>query len=201
MGKKKSGKKKKSAKKKGGGDNPNAPENVAKRAELEAAHLRKSIAQRTQMVRQESFKSFELKNDLEDLTEKAESQQNDAHDVVIDLERQYKIMEAKLSSRIQELEDKCAVLQETLETTQTDLERTKTEAKETVTKKDRQIKTLTQRIELMEESYEGVLLEALDSMASKVEQARDKWELESYLVQQKNKDTLLDFGLSHSVTI
>ena len=37
--------------------------------------------------------------------------------------------------------------------------------------------------------------------ASRVEQARDKWEIESYMVQQRNKDALLDFGLSHSVAI
>ena len=29
--------------------------------------------------------------------------------------------------------------------------------------------------------------EALDAMASRVEQARDKWEVESYVVQQRNK--------------
>lgn len=40
--------------------------------------------------------------------------------------------------------------------------------------------------------------EALDAMASKVETARDKWELESYVVQQRNKDVLMEFGLSHA---
>ena len=50
-------------------------------------------------------------------------------------------------------------------------------------------------------SYEGILTEALDQMAAKVEQARDKWEMESYMVQRRNKDALLDFGLSHSVAI
>ena len=34
-------------------------------------------------------------------------------------------------------------------------------------------------------------------MASKVETARDKWEVESYVVQQRNKDALMEFGLSH----
>ena len=50
-------------------------------------------------------------------------------------------------------------------------------------------------------SYEGILTEALDQMAAKVAQARDKWEMESYMVQRRNKDALLDFGLSHSVAI
>lgn len=39
--------------------------------------------------------------------------------------------------------------------------------------------------------------EALDAMASKVEAARDKWEVESYVVQQRNKEMLMEFGLSH----
>jgi hypothetical protein len=34
-------------------------------------------------------------------------------------------------------------------------------------------------------------------MASKVEAARDKWEVESYVVQQRNKEMLMEFGLSH----
>lgn len=50
-------------------------------------------------------------------------------------------------------------------------------------------------------SYEGILINALDSMAERIEAARDKWEIESFMVQQRNKDALLDFGLSHSVVI
>eukprot|EP00040_Diaphanoeca_grandis_P041037 m.5628 g.5628 ORF g.5628 m.5628 type:complete len:54 (+) comp4553_c0_seq1:301-462(+) len=53
----------------------------------------------------------------------------------------------------------------------------------------------------MESSYENILNEALEAMADKVDQARDKWEMESYIVQRRNKDALLDFGLSHSVSI
>ena len=49
--------------------------------------------------------------------------------------------------------------------------------------------------------YMNILIDALDTMADHIEQARDKWEIESFLVQQRNKDALLDFGLSHSVVI
>lgn len=46
-------------------------------------------------------------------------------------------------------------------------------------------------------AYERVLVEALDSLIDKVETTKTKWEGESVAIQEKNKKTLLEFGLHH----
>ena len=89
------------------------------------------------------------------------------------------------------------MLQDQLDTTRQTLTETRTQADKTIREKNDMIAQLTQRIQSMETSYESVLNEALDAMASKVEAARDKWEVESYVVQQRNKEMLMEFGLSH----
>ena len=46
-------------------------------------------------------------------------------------------------------------------------------------------------------AYERVLVESLDSLISKIEVTKTKWEGESVAIQEKNKKTLLEFGLNH----
>ena len=42
----------------------------------------------------------------------------------------------------------------------------------------------------------SLLQDAFDRMASKVEDARSKWETESSEIQERNKQLLLEFGLN-----
>ena len=64
------------------------------------------------------------------------------------------------------------MLKEELSTTREELRETKERAEATELEKNEMISTLTHRIESMESSYEHVLNDALDAMASKVRLAK-----------------------------
>ena len=63
--------------------------------------------------------------------------------------------------------------------------------------KNARILDLETRIDGMEGAYERVLTEALDSLIEKIEVRKTDWECESLVIQEKNKKTLLEFGLNH----
>eukprot|EP01147_Barroeca_monosierra_P008821 gene8821-7780_t len=132
----------------------------------------------------------------DDKTKRAELESNLLR-TSLDLTRQYKLMQSQLMAKIMELQEHTNVLSDELAVTKRLLSETKDQAEKTIREKNDTITQLTQRIQSMESAYESVLNDALDAMASKVEAARDKWELESHVVQQRNKDALMEFGLSH----
>lgn len=53
------------------------------------------------------------------------------------------------------------------------------------------------RLHTMEHSYEGILSEALDTLAVKIEDARAEWNAESALIEQHAQQVLLEFGCGY----
>lgn len=47
----------------------------------------------------------------------------------------------------------------------------------------------------MEQKYEGILIEAMDAVAGKLQQAEARWEKSCELVQHRNINKLREFGL------
>eukprot|EP00035_Acanthoeca_spectabilis_P038998 m.58132 g.58132 ORF g.58132 m.58132 type:complete len:201 (+) comp9392_c0_seq2:164-766(+) len=199
------GKKKKSTKKgakKGKGDAPaSAAEEAAKKVEAELMLIKRNLAERTRESRQAAAKTMMTGHELEVTTDQLADERQNLMDVSADLTRQYKTMEAQLVGKIIELEMSNKVLRKELDMTHESLNETKSQAATTIKAKNDEIRLLKLKIESMQGAYEGILINALDSMAERIEAARDKWEIESFMVQQRNKDALLDFGLSHSVVI
>ena len=60
--------------------------------------------------------------------------------------------------------------------------------------KEEQVNSLHSKLHLMERSYEGILQDALDALAAKIEGARCEWDAESALIEQKAQQVLLEFG-------
>lgn len=198
--KKKTGKGKKGSKKDdGNADDPAAA--AAQRAAQEVALLRQNLARRSQHARKKAGESVEAASKLDDAMDELESERKTKMEISSDLTRQFKTMQSQLVSKIIDLQNDNRQLGAELKATQKALAETKAQADATINAKEEEITSLTIKIQSMETSYEGILTEALDQMAAKVAQARDKWEMESYMVQRRNKDALLDFGLSHSVAI
>eukprot|EP00037_Helgoeca_nana_P012992 m.119178 g.119178 ORF g.119178 m.119178 type:complete len:201 (-) comp21777_c0_seq1:93-695(-) len=199
------GKKKKSAKKagkKGKGDAPvSANEEAAKKIEAELVLIKRNLAERTREGRQATAKTMMAGVELEATTEMLADERQTMMDVSADLTRQYKTMESQLISKLIELETTNKMLRKELDMTRESLDETKSQAATTIKSKNEDIALLNIKIQSMQGAYEGILSNALDSMAERIEAARDKWEIESFMVQQRNKDSLLDFGLSHSVVI
>eukprot|EP00055_Hartaetosiga_balthica_P000375 m.136364 g.136364 ORF g.136364 m.136364 type:complete len:202 (-) comp10638_c0_seq1:225-830(-) len=168
-----------------------------KQAQRQMELLRTSLAEARDETRRTSSKMMTVSGDLQMKTVALSTQEESTRDITSDLTRQYKLMQSQLMSKILDLQEVNRVLQDRLEVTQRSLQDTRIQAEKTLREKEDMIAQLTQRIQSMESAYESVLNEALDAMASKVETARDKWEVESYVVQQRNKDVLMEFGLSH----
>lgn len=159
------------------------------------------MAERTRENRQAAARTLHASRSLEATSELLEDERDTMMAVSADMTRQYKTMESQLAAKISELEARTRVLEKELEMTCETLEETKAKAAKTITEKNEEITMLRHKVRSMEAAYEGILIEALDTMASRIDEARDKWEIESLMVQQRNKDALLDFGLSHSVVI
>ncbi|EDQ87677.1 uncharacterized protein MONBRDRAFT_27099 [Monosiga brevicollis MX1] len=170
-----------------------------KRSAHEVALMRLQLSEKQEEARRHQSKAEELRHEVHTSRAQLMTSQNATEDITTDLTRQYKLMQTQLMSKITALQDKEKLLTDQLgaEATQQALDDVKAQASRAIREKDDKIAQLTQRIESMETAYENVLNEALDSMASRVEEARDKWEVDSYVVQQRNKDVLMEFGLSH----
>ena len=193
-------KKKKSVKKKAKAKtdaDPLPEQDKLTRASHEIALLKTELAERREEARRSTHKATTLQSEVETQRSELRERTEDTQDISTDLARQYKLMQSQLMAKIIELQERERVLQDQLDTTRQTLTETRTQADKTIREKNDMIAQLTQRIQSMETSYESVLNEALDAMASKVEAARDKWEVESYVVQQRNKEMLMEFGLSH----
>lgn len=205
MPKKKVGGKKKTKKGASAKDAKSAsalPEESARvRAQHEVAALRTTLAERSEDARHKAVEAERLREQLAANRHAMQEEVKGTMDISADLTRQYKMMQSQLMARIMDLQETERVLREELDTTRKELSATRRETAHMIQEKDDTIASLTQRIQSMEGMYESVLNDALDAMASKVEGARDRWATESLLVQHRNKEALMEFGLSHSVSI
>eukprot|EP00730_Choanoeca_flexa_P019107 TRINITY_DN9321_c0_g1_i2.p1 TRINITY_DN9321_c0_g1~~TRINITY_DN9321_c0_g1_i2.p1 ORF type:complete len:219 (+),score=37.35 TRINITY_DN9321_c0_g1_i2:57-713(+) len=214
--------KKKGAKKKTKAGKPErkaglSHEDKLTRASHEVALLQAELAERREEARRAAYKASQAHGELEAKHVELEGEHETTRDITtgirigyslnvsmnslsyhVDLTRQYKLMQSQLMAKILDLQETCRILTDERDTAKGLLDEVKEQASRSLREKDDIIAQLTQRIESMETAYESVLNEALDTMASRVEQARDKWEAESYVLQQKNKDVLMEFGLSHA---
>jgi len=67
--------------------------------------------------------------------------------------------------------------------------------------KEEEVASLNGKLHTMEKSYEAILQDALDALATKIEVARTKWDSESQLVEQRTQQVLLEFGQGLQPTI
>eukprot|EP01135_Chromosphaera_perkinsii_P001502 Nk52_evm1s190 gene=Nk52_evmTU1s190 len=114
-----------------------------------------------------------------------------------DMTRQYKSMKMKMIERVNELETETADLRNRLESTQDKLSKTEAAKADLQEVSDREIEKLNVRLSSVEAMYEQVIVEALDVMARKMEEARNKWEDNADEVQQQNREILEEFGLGY----
>lgn len=81
-----------------------------------------------------------------------------------------------------------------LDNTKIELAKVTAERDKIQSEKEEQVANLNGKLHTMEKSYEAIIHEALDALASKVESARCKWDSESRLIEQKTQQVLLEFG-------
>ena len=61
-------------------------------------------------------------------------------------------------------------------------------------KREEEVDNLEVKLKSMEKSYETILQDVFDSLAVKMDAARQKWDMESHLMEKEALDILSEFG-------
>lgn len=81
-----------------------------------------------------------------------------------------------------------------LELTVNELEKVTVERDRIKEERDQEVDSLHNKLQIMEKSFETILQDSFDSLAVKMEGARQKWDSESTEVEKSNLQILSEFG-------
>jgi len=167
-----------------------------KRTMDEINSLKDHLAIRREFTRRAKSASSDMARRMEEAEKELEEHREDQKAINADMTRQYKTMQTEMSMRIYQLETELGRTRTQLSTTETELKKSYEDRDRIVKEKDNEIVDLKIKIDQMEQAYENVLREALDNLMHKLDLAKEKWENQSAMIQTKNKQTLLEFGLN-----
>jgi len=190
---KKKGKKKKKKKK---DDGELTVEDKYKKTLEEIEALKDHLSTRKEIARRAVSASEEWRAKKQNAYEELESCQQDAKSITADMTRQYKTMQTEMGLKVHELQSELDKTQRNLELTEAELKKTREEKDYLINEKDVEIRNLKLKIDSMEMQYESVLNDALDKLMEKIGEAKLGWENKSTMIQSRNKQTLLEFGLN-----
>ncbi|XP_059152706.1 coiled-coil domain-containing protein 153-like [Physella acuta] len=171
-------------------------EDTYKRTLDEIAALKDHLAIRREFTRRAKSDSAEMARKMEGAEKILEEQRVDQKAITADLTRQYKTMQTEMGLRIHQLETELGRTRAQLSSTEAELKKSYEDSKKWIDERDAIIVDLKLKIDSMEKAYENVLKEAFDNLVTKLDAARLKWDGHSSLIQAKNKQTLLEFGLN-----
>ena len=80
------------------------------------------------------------------------------------------------------------------ELTVNELEKVTAERDRIKEERDQEVDSLHNKLQIMEKSFETILQDSFDSLAVKMEGARQKWDSESTEVEKSNLQILSEFG-------
>ncbi|XP_074652068.1 dynein regulatory complex protein 12-like [Tubulanus polymorphus] len=152
--------------------------------------IRKELTLRAQSARQD------MRSEIEEREEKMKEKEKEAKAVSADMTRQYKTMQTQMGLTVHQLETELELTRRKLEHTEFELKQTREEKERVIRDKDEQISTLQLKIDTMGMAYENILADTMDNLAAKIDAAKLKWEHESTMIQARNKQVLLEFGLN-----
>ncbi|GFR61790.1 coiled-coil domain-containing protein 153-like [Elysia marginata] len=159
--------------------------------EIEA--LKDHLATRRELTRRSKSASAEMARKKEEAEKELEEHKEDQKAINADMTRQYKTMQTEMGLRIHQLETELGRTRSQLSSTEAELRKS---YEKMIEQRDSEIMDLRLKIDSMEKAYENVLREALDNLMKKLDDAKELWEGRSSIIQGKNKQTLLDFGLN-----
>lgn len=131
--------------------------------------------------------------DADDLLRK---QQADQKSVSADMTRQYKTMQTEMNLRIHQLESERDRLQIELNKTQDTLVQTIKAKDKEISDRDQRIKELELKIKDLSHDFDNLMQDSFNVLLRKLESKRKNWEDNSTLIQDKNKQLLLEFDLN-----
>lgn len=152
--------------------------------------IRREITVRAQSAKEDMWRKMEQTE--QNLLDKEDEKKA----VASEMTRQYKTMQTKMGVDIDLLENELHTTRERLKQTEVKLQKTLEEKELMSTEKDLIITNLQCKIESMDMAYKSELDAAMDSLLDKLDVAKQQWSHESTMIQAKNKNTLLEFGLN-----
>lgn len=123
-------------------------------------------------------------------------QQADQKSVSADMTRQYKTMQTEMNLRVHQLESERNRLQIELDKTQETLLQTIKAKDKEIADRDQRIKELELKIKDLSHDFDNLMQDSFDALLRKLENARKNWEDKSTLIQDRNKQLLLEFDLN-----
>ncbi|KAH9492597.1 hypothetical protein Btru_024030 [Bulinus truncatus] len=171
-------------------------EDSYKRTLDEIAALKDHLAVRRELTRRAQSASVEISKKMEETERLLEEHKLDQKDINADMTRQYKTMQTEMGLTIHQLETELSRTRSQLSAAKAELKKSYEDQKKMIDEKDVIIKDLKLKIDSMEKAYENVLRETLDNLIVKLDAAKLLWDKHSSLIQSKNKQTLLEFGLN-----
>eukprot|EP00899_Mesostigma_viride_P018285 jgi/Mesvir1/26458/Mv16133-RA.1 len=169
--------KKAPAKKKGAATNNPAdfvtPE-MLKRAEAEILALQRQLADRQHEVMRARTEEKEWREKVRAMHSLLDEQKEGTLDITTDMSRQYKSMQEQLIRRIDELEEKNAVLKEQLDLKQLTIDELLMEKDNMNVAHERTVGELRSKMEEMAQEFSDMLKETLDNMTARVVNAESR---------------------------
>ena len=188
-------KKEKKKKKKAGNDAPSVEEKYQQTLQ-KIESLQDHLSMRTEISRRSQAVSSSLRGQMKEVNECIEEEKRSKYDISATLKRQYKSLQKELTNKIYHLESKIEFLQENLLKVEEELKFEKEDKMKIIREKDEVVAELRYKIDHMESAYGNILHDAFDSIVSNLSKDKVEWKQESLEIQKKNKELLLEFGLS-----
>lgn len=189
-------KKKKGKKKKKKDDGELTIEDKYNKTLEEIEALKDHLSTRKELARRSQSTSEEWRSRMQEAQGTLHEFKDDAKSVSADMTRQYKTMQTEMGLSIHQLQTELERTRKQLVHTEHELKKTREEKDQIIVEKDGEIKNLKLKIDSMEMQYESVLNDALDKLIEKINHSKLRWDDKSTMIQSRNKQTLLEFGLN-----
>lgn len=163
----------------------------------EVDSLKHELETRTELARRSQARATDLKQKVSDWEDVVQSEKDEKLDISADMVRQYKTMQSTMALRIHMLETNLEHMQVQLTTTKSKLEETEKSKDDLQKKYEDTVEKMEREMVDMESRYEGILNEALDAISGKLEDAQSRWKKSCDIVQLRNVNKLMEFGLPH----
>ncbi|KAH7817298.1 uncharacterized protein MONOS_11531 [Monocercomonoides exilis] len=149
---------------------------LALKGKLRIEALERELFEQKEQARTAMKKKDTLQDKVLDFAEEYNQEKADRHDIVSNMERQYKEMQDYLIQKNKELEQKIEKLQDETAFLHLGYERTIKEKDDAIAEKERTILDLDRKMEDLAEQFRQMLQSTLDKMTEKLK-AGGEWEV------------------------
>ncbi|XP_008824203.1 coiled-coil domain-containing protein 153 [Nannospalax galili] len=163
---------------------------------LEKELLQDHLALRGDEARQAKASEDRLKQRLQGLEAELERARSEAKAIYAEMSRQHQALQEEMGTRSKQLEEDVRGLQKQLETCQREAAAAREGAEQALRERDRTLAQLRAHVADMEDKYEEILHDNLDSLLAKMRVVKPQWDANVLRLHTSHKEMLCQFGLN-----